>query len=174
LAYDGSEVDLISIGEESPMTYYELVNSQDRLFILKYENIYFYDTNLNIGSYSPVKLLDLDLNLIQDFEIEKNSYLGLYRIKGNNVVSVFKIQEDRKTTATVYSLPTATQGMIADARFIDKFYRSISFINFYDKVLFQADRSDTEQRDSILGFFDLDGIVRLINKIKASIGIFDT
>lgn len=100
--------------------------------------------------------------------------MNVYDIKGNNYISIVTKTEPADYKIQVFSLPTSTEGILEDVRFSNKTYRYIAFVNFYDKVLFEAVKSGSEERDTDAGFFDLEGIIQLINKIKVSLNIFDT
>lgn len=179
LTYDGDSVELFKQITGEPLTEFRLVNSEDTFFFFKSQSIFYFDEQYSwITSYQDNSLLDLDLNLVHQFQSGPNHNSQVHNIKGKDSISVSVPQEGGGHKISIFILPTETQPMIEDTRFSDRLIRGIYFINFYDKVLFQADVSNggdmMETRDSISGFFGDDGLIRIINKIKAMIGLLDT
>jgi len=179
LSTDGNEVSVVASPEPSPAVYFSLFISEEGPLLAEYSQRYYNKPDFAYPfSYTKIRFLNTDLELMGELtNTDKVSNFEIHNIKGVDYISDSRINDEESKT-TVYQLPTSSSELVADRRFTDLNYRSITFLNFYDKVLFKGnfeEESDAGSiRSTVAGFFGNDGIVRLINKIKAAIGIYDT
>lgn len=174
-------VRLLTMIADSRISDYNMVTSGDRLLILKHRYRYYYENpdDLYYRSYNESSLLNmnLDATLVHMFEnANKNKSRNIHLIKGINYISetTERSLEDGGNLTTLFILPTTTESLRTDPRFVDQSYNRLNFLNFYDKVLFETEVVTDGDRNSVVGFFGEDGIIQLVDKIRAAIGFFDT
>lgn len=176
ISTDGATVNSIASVEGQPITYVDLLNSEDQLFIIKRQTK-FYSGEDYPYSHTAASLHSAndDMDLVHDFDLDHRSNLNIHRIQGKHVVVVSSPIEDMlEEKVSVYLLPNSERGLIEDTRFAERSFRYIMFLNFYDKVLFQGEYSDSEGRSPVSGFFGSDGIIKMIDKLNAMISLFFT
>lgn len=157
----------------------QYMRSEEKVFILKFQQKAFYFPETT-SYYTDNKLTLLDSsgqNIVYDFGIRPN--INTNEVQGTGVIMITDF-EDRNTRSnpklTVYSLPKMGQGVLSDSRFDLKKYQFVSFLNFYDKTMFQyslypeAGQPSSED-NSRIGFFGSDGEIHFIDKDNAGFNL---